>query len=283
VCVVKPRQCTRIFDWDQPIPPEAIIELKHSGPTRSLCQRGDPRAPCLCDVSAVNVLQVMLLACLVAEGFSGAVLELTIGARCARLQVRRARKRADGARLTRAIRSAGRCGHDLGTRSACRVLQTERPARFALKLRVAARSALGGVTGVRVLPRQAREAALWRVQVAVGLVLPGRACDLRVAVWLTGGSLVLAARARSADQTRIRELVREAVRAVAARRRSAAELDARPGRARGKIDAVGLAALVLELASRADCAMYCILRIRELASRALLAVIGIQKCAWPAG
>ena len=94
-------------------------------------------------------------------------------------------------RLTLAIRSAGRRGHDLGTRSARRVLQTERPARFALKLRLAARSALGGVTRVRVLPGLARDAALWRVQAAVGLVLPGRARDLGVAERLAGVELVL--------------------------------------------------------------------------------------------
>jgi hypothetical protein len=114
-----------------------------------------------------------------------------IGARRARLQVRRARKRPDGARLTHAIRNARRCGHDLGTRSACRVLQTERLARFTLKIRLAARGALGGVARVRVPPWLALDAALWGVQVAVGLVLPGRARDLGVAERLAGVELVL--------------------------------------------------------------------------------------------
>ena len=104
-------------------------------------------------------------------------------------------------RLTLAIRSAGRRGHDLGTRSARRVLQTERPARFALKLRLAARNALGGVTRVRVLPGLARDAALWRVEVAVGLVLPGRARDLGVAERLAGVELEAACRTCCALQS----------------------------------------------------------------------------------
>jgi hypothetical protein len=71
------------------------------------------------------------------------------------------------------------------------VLQTERPACFALKLSLAARSALGCITRVRVLAGLALDAALWRVQVAVGLVLPGRAYDLCVAERLAGVELVL--------------------------------------------------------------------------------------------
>ena len=64
------------------------------------------------------------------------------------------------------------------------------------------------------------------------------------------------------EQVKIAALTR---RAVAVRDRSAIHVDVRPGRARGMVDAVGLAGFVLELAGTARCARGRVVRVRDAA------------------
>jgi hypothetical protein len=66
----------------------------------------------------------------------------------------------------------------------------------------------------------------------------------------------------------IGERARATRRAVAVRDRSAIHVDVGPGRARGMVDTVGLAGLILELAGTARRARGCVIRVRDAAGTA---------------